>query len=74
MDPSPKLWTPSKAIFGPRKYIARERIVTLPNGERVRVSVDDSDTVTQIEHEHTLDAVVRPKTIKIKVKRITEDH
>lgn len=48
------------------KFRAVERIVTLPTGERVRISVDDSGTVTQIEHNHTLDAVVRPRTVTIK--------
>lgn len=43
--------------------------MTLPSGERVRVSVDDSETVTQVEHDHTLDAIVRPRTIAIKVRR-----
>ena len=67
-----QLWTPPRALFGPRKFVARERIVTLPSGERVRVSIDDSTTVTQIEHDHTLDAVVRPKAITVKVRRIQE--
>lgn len=65
-----RLWTPH--LFGPRRHVARERIVTLPSGERVRVSVDDSGTVTQIEHDHTLDAVVRPKTIAVKVRHLQE--
>lgn len=66
-----KLWTPPAGVtlLGPRQFVARERIVTLPSGERVRVSIDDSTTVTQIEHDHTLDAIVRPKTITIKVRR-----
>ena len=66
-----KLWTPPTGVtlLGPRKHVARERIVTLPSGERVRVSIDDSTTVTQIEHDHTLDAVVRPKTVTIKIQR-----
>lgn len=68
MQAPPKLWTPN--LFGPRRYVARERIVTLPSGERVRVSVDDSTTVTQVEHDHTLDAIVRPKTITLKVRRM----
>lgn len=46
--------------------------MTLANGERVRVSVDDSGTVTQVEHDHTLDAIVRPKTITLKVRRLME--
>ena len=71
--PAPKLWTPPRAMFGPRRYQARERIVTLPTGERVRVSTDDSTTVTQIEHDHTLDAIVRPQTIRMKIRRADAD-
>lgn len=67
------LWTPGQpTLLGPRRYVARERVVTLPSGERVRVAVDDSGTVTQIEHDHTLDAVVRPRTVRLKVTRIQE--
>lgn len=47
----------------------RERIVTLKTGERVRVSVDDSGTVTQVEHNDTLDAVVRPPSVVIQIRR-----
>lgn len=74
--PPPKLWTPPAGVtlLGPRRHVARERIVILPSGERVRVSVDDSATVTQIEHDHTLDAVVRPRTITLKVRRTQEGH
>ena len=70
--PATQLWTPPTGVtlLGPRKHVARERIVTLPSGERVRVSVDDSTTVTQVEHDHTLDAIVRPKTITLKVRRM----
>lgn len=72
----PELWTPPKGVtlLGPRRHVARERIVTLPSGERVRVSVDDSDTVTQVEHDHTLDAIVRPKTIRLKIRRADADR
>lgn len=70
--PGAKLWTPT--LIGPRRYVARERIVTLPSGERVRVSIDDSATVTQVEHDHTLDAIVRPRTVTVKVRRIQEGH
>lgn len=55
------------------KFRAVERIVTLPTGERVRVTVDDSGTVTQIEHNHTLDAVVRPRTVTIKRRMPSDD-
>lgn len=73
-NPAPRLWTPPTGVtlLGPRQHVARERIVTLPSGERVRVSVDDSATVTQVEHDHTLDAVVRPRTVRLKVSRIQE--
>lgn len=60
------LWTPH--LHGPARYQAQERIVTLGNGERVRVSVDDSGTVTQIEHTDRLDAIVRPATITMRVR------
>jgi hypothetical protein len=64
------LWTPGgPTLIGPRKHLARERIVTLPSGERVRVSIDDSTTVTQIEHDHSLDAIVRPRAITVQVRR-----
>ena len=59
-------------LLGPRKFVARERIVTTATGERVRVSVDDSGTVTQVEHDHTLDAIVRPQTIRVKIRRERE--
>jgi hypothetical protein len=65
------LWRPPAGVtlLGPRRHVAQDRIVTLPTGERVRVWVDDSGTVTQIEHDHTLDAVVRPQTIRVKMRR-----
>lgn len=65
-----QLWTPPNGVtlIPAARYVARERIETLPNGERVQIRVDDSGTVTQIEHDHTLDAIVRPKTVTIKVR------
>lgn len=64
----PGLWIPPTGVALLR-YQVTERTVTLPSGERVRISVDDSGTVTQIEHNDTLDAVVRPKTTVIKIRR-----
>ena len=63
-----RLWTPPKGVtlLGPRRHVARERVIVLPNGERVGVKVDDSGTVTHVEHDHTLDAIVRPKTVTIR--------
>ena len=46
----------------------RERTVTLANGERVKITVDDSGTVTHIEHTDTLDAIVRPRTIRMALR------
>ncbi len=60
-----KLWTPgdSISIFGPRQYLQRKFVKTLPNGKRVQVTIEDGGRVTHIEHDHHLDAVVRPKVI-----------
>lgn len=65
------IWTPPKGVtfLRSRRYRPTEEIRTLPNGERVRVTVDDSGTVTQVEHNHTLDAIVRPRTIALKIQR-----
>jgi hypothetical protein len=53
-------------LFSP-KHKRQERIVTLPNGKRVRVSLDDSGTVKQIEEDDQLHAIVHPKTLTIQV-------
>lgn len=52
-----------------RRHKATQRIVTLPNGKRVNVSLDDSRTVQQIEEDDRLHAVVRPRTTIIKIRR-----
>lgn len=44
---------------------AKERTVTLKDGRRAKVTVDDSGTVTQIETNDQLDAIVRPKTVRL---------
>lgn len=62
------LWVPPTGVALLR-HQAKERTVTLPSGERVRITVDDSGTVTQIEHNDTLDAVVRPKTTVVKIRK-----
>lgn len=58
------LWVPGLLTHRPKK-----RTVTLPSGERALVTVDDSDTVTQIETAERLDAIVRPKTVRIQLRR-----
>lgn len=55
--------------FGFLKHRATVRTVTLPSGERAKVTVDDSGTVTHIEHGEHLDALVRPKTVRLKIRR-----
>ncbi|MGH6692106.1 MAG: hypothetical protein ACREF4_15670 [Gammaproteobacteria bacterium] len=51
------------------RYRATKRTVTLPSGERALVTVDDSGTVTQVEHGDQLDAIVRPKTVRIQLRK-----
>lgn len=51
------------------------RTVTLPSGERAKVTIDDSGTVMQITRaqpgsdNECLDAVVRPKTVRLRLRR-----
>ena len=59
----PRLWTPPP--FNVLRFRRRERTVTLPTGERAKVWVDDSGTVTQIETAERLDGITRPKTIRM---------
>jgi gamma-glutamyl:cysteine ligase YbdK (ATP-grasp superfamily) len=47
-----------------------ERVLHLPNGTVVRVSVDDSGTATQIEEDDALHAVVRPRPHLIRLKEV----
>ena len=57
------LWVPNSV--GVLRYRATTRTVTLPTGERAKVTTDDSGTVRHIEHGDVLDAIVRPKTIRL---------
>jgi len=50
------------------KFRAKEKTVTLPNGKRAKITVDDSGTVAHREQDETLDATVRPRTIKVHVR------
>ncbi len=67
-----ELWTPAKGVtlIGPRKFLASERVITLDNGERVAVRIDESGTVRQVEHDHSLDGTVRPKTVRLKLRKV----
>jgi len=47
------------------RFRAKTRTVTLPNGERAKVTIDDSGTVRHVEHGDHLDATVRPAAIRL---------
>ncbi len=47
---------------GTRVRTASEKILYLPNGTVVKVSVDDSGHATQIEEDEGLHAIARPET------------
>lgn len=59
------LWVPHGFNF--LKYRAKKKTVTLPSGVRALVTVDDSGTVTQVETAERLDAIVRPRTVRVRV-------
>lgn len=59
-------------LFVPRaasllRHRATKRTVTLRSGERALVTTDDSGTVTHIETLERVDAIARPKTIRVRV-------
>lgn len=56
------------------RFRAVTRTVTLPNGERAKVTIDDSGTVRHIERNEGIDAVVRPKTIRLKLTKGGDVH
>jgi len=60
------LWVPHGFSF--LRHRATKKTVTLKTGERALVTVDDSGTVTQIETADRLDAIVRPKTVTVKIR------
>jgi len=64
-----KLWTPPKGV-GFLKMRQRKRIVTLPNGERVQVTIEDSQTVAHTEHKDGhIDALVMPKPVVMYLRK-----
>jgi hypothetical protein len=62
-----ELWTPPTGIAQLRMR-AKKRTVTLPNGSRALVTVDDSGTTEHTETSDSLDVVVRPKTVTIQIR------
>lgn len=65
------LWTPPTGVAQLRMR-AKKRTVTLPDGRRALVTVDDSGTVQQTETAEQLDAVVRPRTVTIQIRPARE--
>lgn len=63
------LWIPRTANL--LRMRATKKTVTLRTGERALVTVDDSGTVTQIETAERLDAIVRPKTIRYRLRSVS---
>jgi hypothetical protein len=47
------------------RFRARVKTITLPNGERAKVTIDDSGTVRHVEHGDHLDATVRPPSVRL---------
>jgi hypothetical protein len=68
------LWVPGTGVsFNEHRNTKRTR--TLPSGERALITIDDSGHVMQVlrakrlsDDEH-LDAVVRPRTVHIRIRR-----
>ncbi len=67
------LWVPGNGIsFQQNRNTKRTR--TLPSGERALITIDDSGTVMQVlrakrlSDDERLDAVVRPKTIRYRIR------
>lgn len=55
----------ARAVPNFLRFRAKKRTVTLPNGERALVTIDDSGTVRHVEHGDHLDATVRPASIRL---------
>lgn len=51
------------------RYRAKKRTVTLPDGTRALVTIDDSGTVQHTETSDRLDALVRPRSVTIQIRR-----
>lgn len=68
------LYVPEAYSFKDNRNTKRTR--TLPSGERALITVDDSGTVMQIlrarrlSDDEKLDAIVRPKTVQLRFRRV----
>lgn len=66
-QPTPNLWIPPAGV-GLLRFRATTRTGTAPNGERAKVVIDDSGTVFHFERNEGIDAVVRPKTVRLRLR------
>jgi hypothetical protein len=66
-----ELWTPPPGV-GLLKHHATKRTVTLKDGRRALVTVDDSGTTTHVETADQLDAIVRPRSVRIQIRPVRE--
>lgn len=63
-----RLWQPPTGV-GLLTHHATSKTVRLPNGLLAKVTVDDSGTVEHTETPERLDVIVRPRTVRIQIKR-----
>lgn len=56
-------------LFYVNRMHKTEKVVTLPDGTRAKVTVDGSRTVKQVETDDRLDAVVRPRSVTIQIQK-----
>lgn len=68
-----EIWTPPRGV-GLLRHHAVKKTVTLPDGARALVTIDDSRTVTQVESGDRLDAIVRPRTVRIQIRKKGDQH
>lgn len=59
--PLPIMWV--------RRFFPREKVVTLADGRRARIHVDETKSVKHIETNDTLDCTVRVRPIILQVRR-----
>jgi hypothetical protein len=60
------LWVPPTGV-ALLKLRPSEKTVTLPSGERAKITVDDSGTVKHCETDERLDVKVSPQKVTVKV-------
>lgn len=64
----PKFRYVSGPGFAGNMAIDSEELFVLPNGQRVNVHTDASGTVTHVEEDDALHAIVRPDTYRTKMR------